>query len=95
METSQLICSENQLTGFYMMETLVVKGLKSSTRSCDLYMIFLTFEWIRWLLKGLPDPLSSGTQRILNFRYNKSTTFAPFSSSYLNPRTLIFLQQTQ
>ena len=26
-ETSQLICSANQLTGFYMMETLVVKRL--------------------------------------------------------------------
>ena len=81
METSQLICSENQLTYFYMMETLVVKGLKSSTRSCDLYKIFLAFGCIRWLLKSLPDPLSSGRQRILNFRYNKSSTFAPFSSS--------------
>ena len=28
IETSQLICSANQLTGFYMMGTLVVKGLK-------------------------------------------------------------------
>ena len=28
METSQLICSANQLTRFYMMETLVVKRLK-------------------------------------------------------------------
>ena len=27
IETSQLICSANQLTGFYMMGTLVVKGL--------------------------------------------------------------------
>ena len=27
METRQLICRTNQLTGFYMMETLVVKGL--------------------------------------------------------------------
>ena len=27
METSQLICSTNQLTGFYMIGTLVVKGL--------------------------------------------------------------------
>ena len=28
-ETSHLICSANQLTGFYMMRTLVVKGLSS------------------------------------------------------------------
>ena len=27
IETSQLICKANQLTGFYMMGTLVVKGL--------------------------------------------------------------------
>ena len=27
IETSQLICSANQLTGFYMMGTLAVKGL--------------------------------------------------------------------
>ena len=27
IETSQLICRANQLTGFYMMETLVIKGL--------------------------------------------------------------------
>ena len=27
IDTSQLICSANQLTGFYMMGTLVVKGL--------------------------------------------------------------------
>ena len=27
IETSQLICSVNQLTGFYMMGTLVSKGL--------------------------------------------------------------------
>ena len=29
-ETSQLICSANQLSGFYMMGTLVVKKLKRS-----------------------------------------------------------------
>ena len=28
IETSQLICRANQLTGFYMMKTLVVKRLK-------------------------------------------------------------------
>ena len=28
IETSQLICRANQLTGFYMMETLAVKGLR-------------------------------------------------------------------
>ena len=28
IDTSELICSANQLTGFYMIGTLVVKGLK-------------------------------------------------------------------
>ena len=28
IETSQLICHGNQLTGFYMRETLVIKGLR-------------------------------------------------------------------
>ena len=32
IETSQLICSENQLTGFYMMGTLLVKGLNESSQ---------------------------------------------------------------
>ena len=31
IETSQLICSANQLTGFYMMETLVVTRLNKGT----------------------------------------------------------------
>ena len=30
IETSHLICSANQMTGFYMMETLVVKGLNET-----------------------------------------------------------------
>ena len=30
IETSQLICSANQLTSFYMMGTLAVKGLSYS-----------------------------------------------------------------
>ena len=29
IETSQLICSENQLSGFYIMGSLVVKGLNN------------------------------------------------------------------
>ena len=33
IETSQLICSENQLTGFYMMGTLAVKGLSNLDNS--------------------------------------------------------------
>ena len=32
--TSQLICRANQLTGFYMMGTLVVKGLTQFSRKC-------------------------------------------------------------
>ena len=30
IETSHLICSANQMTGLYMMETLVVKGLNET-----------------------------------------------------------------
>ena len=33
IETSQLICSTNQLAGFYMMGTLIVKGLISRNLS--------------------------------------------------------------
>ena len=32
IETSQLICSANQLTGFFIMGTLVVIGLKDTIR---------------------------------------------------------------
>ena len=41
IETSQLICSANQLTGFYVMKTLVVKRLKYAIK----YQVsdFLTF----------------------------------------------------
>ena len=34
-ETSQFICFANQLTGFYMIGTLVVKGLKIPLSSRD------------------------------------------------------------
>ena len=33
IETSQLICSADQLTGFYIMETLVVKGLSAFVKN--------------------------------------------------------------
>ena len=31
-ETSQLICRANQLTGFYLRETLVIRGLMAAVR---------------------------------------------------------------
>ena len=37
IETSQLICSANQLTGFYMMRTLVVKGLNLMKRLVEIF----------------------------------------------------------
>ena len=46
-ETNQLICSANQLTGFYAMETFVVNGLTRSTIGrmfCNEQFIFLTLE---------------------------------------------------
>ena len=40
IETSQLICSAIQLVGFYMMGTLVVKGLKIDLQDIDLAYIY-------------------------------------------------------
>ena len=40
VETSQLICSANQLTGFYMIGTLVVKGLKLVLMFCSTQLTF-------------------------------------------------------
>ena len=34
-QTSQLICSANQLTGFYMMGTLVIKGLNPAVKRSE------------------------------------------------------------
>ena len=47
METSQLICRANQLTGFYMMGTLVVKRLM--TKSVN---YFCKKPYIRAFLQG-------------------------------------------
>ena len=38
IETSQLIYRANQLTGFYMMGTLVVKGLRNALSRIDFIM---------------------------------------------------------
>ena len=51
IETSQLICSANQLTGFYMMRTLVVNGLMQVM--CDhLKMISINSSY---MLNNRPD----------------------------------------
>ena len=42
IETSQLICSANQLTDFYVMGTLVVKRLRRRVIWC-IYCCFLTY----------------------------------------------------
>ena len=39
IETSQLICRANQLTGFYMMRTFVVKGLRLSLKETQYLQI--------------------------------------------------------
>ena len=41
METSKLICRAYQLTGSYMMRTMVVKGLNQSWRNYRKYEILL------------------------------------------------------
>ena len=38
IETSQLICRANQLTGFFMMGTLVVKRLRVSRKVRDILL---------------------------------------------------------
>ena len=35
IETSQLICTTNQLTGFYMRETLALNGLNKTRKSLN------------------------------------------------------------
>ena len=52
METSQLICKANQLTGFYMMGTLVVKRLKS-------YSFFLYHKLIFFSMVSIASSLAS------------------------------------
>ena len=44
IETNQLVCSANQLTGFYMRGTLVVKGLIEYKQR----NIFLQNSWRKW-----------------------------------------------
>ena len=39
IETSQLICKANQLTGFYMRETLAINGLNSKLTEKNLKRI--------------------------------------------------------
>ena len=45
IETSQLICSANQLTGFYMMGTLAVKGLKQPSKKVTRNRVFQICSW--------------------------------------------------
>ena len=42
METSPLICSANQSTGFYMITASVMKGLKNTATSIERENPFLT-----------------------------------------------------
>ena len=39
IETSQLVCRANQLSGLYMVGTLVVKGLRNSPRRCSVQKV--------------------------------------------------------
>ena len=41
IETSQLICSANQLTGFYMMATLAFNQLKTTIQSAMTHVYFM------------------------------------------------------
>ena len=56
IETSQLICRANQLTGFYMMRTLVVKGLKAALAyRCRNTLTLGIFEISLFLKDDVPE----------------------------------------
>ena len=85
METSQLICSANQLranqlTAFYMMGTLVVKGLKFEAKFGNdsliylfpkLHKVFLLKEWLGPILF---KPCKECIKNVLQVCYNVETT---------------------
>ena len=58
IETSQLICSANQLTGFYVRGTLLVKGLKINTHS--LLLTNLSSDFLSIILSNFNDLLTFG-----------------------------------
>ena len=80
METSQLICSANQLTGFYMMGTLVVKGLRKN-ELCHLHV------YQRTSVELLDQ---SRILAIVNYRFLKSFSFLRFL-----PQTQVIVSKKQ
>ena len=45
IETSQLICTANQLTGFYMRATLTLNGLREKLKCCGQTMGFFFYQY--------------------------------------------------
>ena len=52
IETNPLICSPNQLTGFYMMVTLVVKGLKWKLFIKSILFVIQKISYAKFLALG-------------------------------------------
>ena len=64
METCQLVCRANQLTGFYMMGILVVKGLRGSSRASVRASPYIEMENDDWRI--LSSCLQKFYRRIFN-----------------------------
>ena len=75
IETSQLICTADQLTGFYMMGTFIVNGLTWSLFSKS-RMRFLTLQNAHILLEMNWD-LSHGTFALLGMELKQLLLLAP------------------
>ena len=48
MENSQLICSANQLTGFYMMAILAFNELIGTPGWCTLFFVMILSKVVSW-----------------------------------------------
>ena len=66
IETSQLICTENQLTGFYMRKTLALNGLKWEKLVDSKLQLYQRYRQpFEWLLTEKDTPWKNYAERIL------------------------------
>ena len=87
IDISHLICRANQVTGFYMMGTLVVKGLKKSQakRVSDIFkknseqILTMTKLVMTVLLSYLSIKRNIFSSAILNFLFISGRSNFPFS----------------
>ena len=84
IETSQLIFSANQQTGFYMMGTLVVKVLRKNSRNIPIS--WLSLNQARYIFHNKPGIW------FLNFAFKNHFYFSPFiTHSFLATRVRSWL----